>query len=80
MELPNLKNTKNLSESDQKSKEAELVFKHILPSDYVVLLDEKGTQLSSVEFSKFLQKRMKLYELERLSSEQKRRLFKPETE
>jgi 23S rRNA (pseudouridine1915-N3)-methyltransferase len=57
LELPDLKNTKSLSEEQQKSKEAELIFKQISPSDCVVLLDERGPELSSIEFSYFLNKK-----------------------
>ena len=56
-ELPELKNTKNLSEDLQKSKEAELIFKEITSADHVILLDEKGTEFSSVQFADFLNKK-----------------------
>ena len=58
IELPELKNTKNLSEDQQKDKEAELVFKNISNTDYLILLDEKGQELSSLQFSGFLNKKM----------------------
>ena len=58
VELPELKNTKNLSEDQQKSKEAELIFKNISASDQLVLLDENGTTFSSMQFSGFLNKKM----------------------
>jgi 23S rRNA (pseudouridine1915-N3)-methyltransferase len=57
-ELPELKNTKSLSESQQKSREAELILKQISVADYVVLLDEQGKQFSSLQFSDFLGKKM----------------------
>ena len=41
--IPELKNTKSLSEEQQKQKEGELVLKEIQPSDTVVLLDEHGS-------------------------------------
>ncbi len=56
-ELPELKNTKALTEQQQKAKEAELILKKIAPTDYVVLLDEKGTELSSKQFAAYLDKR-----------------------
>lgn len=58
LELPELKNTKNLSEEQQKNKEAELILKNITNSDYVVLLDEKGLNMSSLQFSDYLNKKM----------------------
>ena len=59
-ELPALKQTKNLSTNEQKKREGEFVLKKITPSDIVVLLDEAGTQSSSVGFSEFLQQKMLL--------------------
>ncbi len=56
-DLPELKNTKALTEQQQKAKEAELILKKISPTDYVVLLDEKGTELSSKQFAAYLEKR-----------------------
>ncbi|TAH00329.1 MAG: 23S rRNA (pseudouridine(1915)-N(3))-methyltransferase RlmH [Sphingobacteriales bacterium] len=58
VELPELKNTKHLSQDLQKKKEAEMLFKHIANTDYVVLLDERGTEFNSLSFSDFLNKRM----------------------
>ncbi len=56
--IPDIKNTKNLSEKKQKSKEAELFQKQISTSDWVVLLDEKGKTLTSRGFAKFYQEKM----------------------
>ena len=53
-----IKNAKNLSETQQKEKEGELILKKIKTTDILILLDEKGKQYSSVTFSKFLQKKM----------------------
>jgi 23S rRNA (pseudouridine1915-N3)-methyltransferase len=56
--LPDVKNAKNLSEKEQKRVEGESILKKIQTSDHVVLLDEKGKEYRSVEFSKYLQKKM----------------------
>lgn len=56
--IPELKNTKNLTETQQKAKEAELISKQLHPTDVVVLLDEKGKKYSSVSFSAYLNKQM----------------------
>ena len=56
--IPDIKHAKNLSEAQQKYKEGELILNKINPSDVLVLLDEKGKQFSSIEFSGLLQKRM----------------------
>ncbi|TAE35149.1 MAG: 23S rRNA (pseudouridine(1915)-N(3))-methyltransferase RlmH [Sphingobacteriales bacterium] len=58
IELPELKNTKHLSQDLQKKKEAEILLKSILNTDYVVLLDERGTEFNSLLFADFLNKRM----------------------
>lgn len=57
-EIPELKNTKNLSQEQQKSAEAALVLKQVSNTDYLILLDERGKELSSVQFSNLLNKRM----------------------
>lgn len=56
--IPDLKNTKNLSETEQKTKEAELILKNISSTDEVAILDEKGQEFSSVRFADFINKRM----------------------
>lgn len=56
--IPDLKNTKNLSEDQQKNKEGELILKQLQNSDHLILLDENGKTFSSVAFSEFLQKKM----------------------
>ena len=54
IEIDNVKFSKNISESELINKEAELLISKLAPSDYVILLDEKGRQYSSLEFSKKL--------------------------
>lgn len=56
--LPDIKNSKNLTEIQQKDKEGELLLKKLNPTDVLVLFDENGKTYTSVEFSKFLQKKM----------------------
>ncbi len=56
--IPDIKNAKNLSEEQQKGKEGELILKKVLTTDNLVLLDEKGYEFRSMEFSRFLQKKM----------------------
>jgi 23S rRNA (pseudouridine1915-N3)-methyltransferase len=56
--IPDIKNTKNLSETQQKAKEGEFILKSLQPTDVLVLLDEKGKQFSSIDFAGALQKRM----------------------
>ena len=56
--IPDIKNTKNLTEAQQKTKEAEVIAKQINPTDVVILLDEKGKKHSSVSFANYLNKQM----------------------
>ena len=56
--LPDIKNSKNLSEAQQKEKEGELILAQLQPTDTLILLDENGKQYSSVDFAQFLQKKM----------------------
>ena len=56
--IPDIKNVKNLSESQQKEKEGELILAKITPTDQLILLDENGKNFSSVGFSDELQKKM----------------------
>ena len=53
-----IKNVKNLSESQQKEKEGELILKSMQPGDYLVLLDEKGKDFTSMQFSAYIEKKM----------------------
>lgn len=56
--VPELKSTKNLSEGEQKEREAELIRKALQPGDHVVLLDEHGNERTSMQFASWMQKRM----------------------
>lgn len=56
--IPEIKNTKNLSEAQQKSREADLIHKQISNLDTVILMDEKGKKYTSVAFSNYLNKQM----------------------
>ncbi|MDX9694563.1 MAG: 23S rRNA (pseudouridine(1915)-N(3))-methyltransferase RlmH [Bacteroidales bacterium] len=56
--LPDIKNSKNLTEIQQKEKEGEVLLSQLKESDYVIILDEKGKEYSSVEFSKMIEKQM----------------------
>lgn len=56
--IPELKNTKNLSADQQKQQEGELIQKQLQAGDHVVLLDEHGKELRSVEFSRWMEQKM----------------------
>ena len=56
--IPDIKNVKNLSEIQQKEKEGELILSKLATTDVLILLDEKGKEYRSIDFSEFLQKKM----------------------
>jgi 23S rRNA (pseudouridine1915-N3)-methyltransferase len=56
--ISDIKNTKNLSEIQQKQREGDEILKRMAASDCLILLDEKGKSYSSTGFSAFLQKNM----------------------
>ena len=56
--IPDIRNSKNLSEAQQKTAEGEAILRLLDESDRVVLLDEKGAEFRSVEYADWLQKRM----------------------
>ena len=55
--IAELKNTKNLTQEQQKTAEGEQILKLIQPADTVVLLDEHGRELRSVEFAHWLEQK-----------------------
>lgn len=56
--ISDIKNAKNLSESQQKEKEGDQLLAKINATEVLILLDENGKSYSSVGFSEFLQKKM----------------------
>jgi 23S rRNA (pseudouridine1915-N3)-methyltransferase len=54
--LPDVKNTRNMPVQEQKIKEAAKILQTITDEDFVVLLDEKGKELRTIEFSGFMEK------------------------
>jgi Uncharacterized conserved protein len=55
--IPVPRNTGMLSETDLKKKEAETILQWLDKDDYLILLDEKGKQLSSEDLATFIQNR-----------------------
>ena len=53
--IPDVANTKSMSEVVQKEKEGDAILARIKPGDRVVLLDEKGREYRSVEFADYIQ-------------------------
>lgn len=53
--ISSVKNAVSLTTEELKKAEAKLILSHIQQDDFLVLLDEKGKMLSSVELADFLQ-------------------------
>lgn len=56
--IDDIKNTKNISEDQQKRTEGAKILSLLDKSDFVVLLDELGKEYTSVQYSSYIQKRM----------------------
>ncbi len=56
--IPELKNTKALSAEQQKQREGELLQKQLRKGDYVVLLDEGGRDFRSMEFARYIERKL----------------------
>lgn len=56
--IQDIKNAKNMSESQQKDKEGELILVKTGIADQLILLDENGKTFSSVGFADEIQKKM----------------------
>lgn len=58
--LPDVKNAGSLQPPQLKQEEGEAVIARLKPDDFLVLLDERGKQLSSVEFATFMEQKLQL--------------------
>ena len=56
--IADIRNTKKLSEAEQKRLEGEAILRLLCESDHVTLLDEHGAELRSIEFAELVQRRM----------------------
>ena len=56
IEVPDVKNAKNMDTAQLRQKEGELIIKQLRSDDYIVFLDDKGKQMSSTEFAYWIDK------------------------
>ena len=56
--IADVRNTRNMAPARQKQLEGEAILKNIVDGDFLVLMDERGAQYTSMEFAQWLQKRM----------------------
>ena len=55
--IPDLKSTRSLSEEQQKEAEGEQILKLVQPGDTLVLLDEHGREMRSVELARWIEQK-----------------------
>ena len=55
--IPDIKKTKSLTMQQQREREGDLILKAVQPSDTLVLLDEHGKEMRSVEFASWIEKK-----------------------
>lgn len=58
--LPDIKNTKNLTKTEQKNQEGVLIRKALQAGDWCVLLDEQGKEYTSMQFAAYLEKKIQI--------------------
>ena len=56
--MPDVRNNRSMTFNQQKKCEGEAILRLLSESDYVVTLDERGRQMTSVDFAFWMQKRM----------------------
>lgn len=58
MEIPELKKAGALTRAQIKEKEGELILKQVSPQDILILLDEHGREIRSMEFAEYMEKQL----------------------
>jgi 23S rRNA (pseudouridine1915-N3)-methyltransferase len=58
--VPDLRNTRNMPFREQKVRESEKILHFLGSDDYIVILDDKGKEFSTIEFATWLEKTMML--------------------
>jgi 23S rRNA (pseudouridine1915-N3)-methyltransferase len=53
--IPSVKNTKNITEDQQKQMEGQLILQRVLSGDTLILCDERGKEMRSIEFAKWME-------------------------
>lgn len=57
-ELPDVRNTKNMSEAEQRTREGEVLLKKVKPGYELYLLDNNGREFSSEGLASFIENKM----------------------
>lgn len=56
--MPDIRKSAGMTETKQKEAEGEMILSRLQPSDYVILLDERGKEYTSLEFSAYINRQM----------------------
>jgi 23S rRNA (pseudouridine1915-N3)-methyltransferase len=54
--IPDLRNTRSMPVKGQKAREGEKIIQYFKKDDYIVILEDKGKEFSTMEFSSWLEK------------------------
>lgn len=60
VEIPDIRAGKSMSEEEQKRREGELILDAVGQADELVLLDERGKELTSRQYSEWLERKMQI--------------------
>lgn len=56
--IPDIRNTRNMTATELKAREGDKILKFFKNDDYIVILDDKGKEFSTIEFSSWIEKTM----------------------
>jgi 23S rRNA (pseudouridine1915-N3)-methyltransferase len=56
--LPEIKNTRNMSMNEQKDKEGRKIIQSLDKDAYIILLDERGKELRTIEFAEWIESKL----------------------
>jgi 23S rRNA (pseudouridine1915-N3)-methyltransferase len=54
--IPEIRNTRNMTATELKTREGKKILQFFKKDDYIVILDDKGKEFSTMEFSSWLEK------------------------
>lgn len=56
--IPDIRNARNMTAAELKAREGDKILKFFKNDDYIVILDDKGKEFSTIEFSAWIEKTM----------------------
>jgi 23S rRNA (pseudouridine1915-N3)-methyltransferase len=58
--IPDIRNTRNMTATELKTREGEKILQFFKNDDYIVILDDKGKEFSTIEFSSWIENTLML--------------------